>query len=374
MRQKKFLIKKIVKQLNYAINLESFKKFGFPSISPSTVLIATTYMCNSRCRMCNVWKKYNSFEKKSKDEMTFNEFIEFVNKNDFLIKIALTGGEPFLRDDLHDMILFLDEKGYNTEITTNAILTDKIKLEESKILNDISGSIPHNLSISIDGLEKTHDYLRGIKGNFKRAINLLKWSMQQTKKYDFFTTSISHNITQSNYTEFPQFFDYFVNFGLKPQQITFRVAQLSSHYFENIESDEIPMNFSQINGQIKKVLNKYEILKSDIYYQGLIKYLNNPYKQLFPCSVCFSFCYIDPYWNVFPCMSWAKNLGNLRDFDFNLKKLWESESVKNTRELIKNEKCPNCWTQCTAIPTITTNIFVLPKRYWNLLKYIKIFR
>jgi MoaA/NifB/PqqE/SkfB family radical SAM enzyme len=367
MKMSKFFLERAFKIFTYSICLYSHKNFGFPPILPSNVLLATTYKCNSRCMMCNIWRKYQKSPNRLKEELTLDEFIDFVNKNRFLRKIALTGGEPFLRKDLYDMVIFLDERGYNVEITTNAILIKKIKLEESKILNNLSGNVPHNLSISIDGLEKTHDYLRGVNGNFKKAINLLKWAMQQTKKYDFFTTSISHTITRTNYIEFAQFFDFFNNFGLRPEQITFRLAQVSSQYFENIKSNEIPNNFDKIYEQVKKVLNKYQILKCDVFYQGLLRYLKNPYKQVFPCSVGFSFCYIDPYWNVYPCISWMKNLGNLRDFDLDLKKFWKSESLRETRELVKDEKCPNCWSQCTAIPTINSNIFILPKRYWNFL-------
>ena len=68
--------------------------------------------------------------------MTLDEFFEFVNKNRFLTKIALTGGKQFLRNDLYNMIIFLDGKNYNTEITTNAILSNKIKSEESEILKN----------------------------------------------------------------------------------------------------------------------------------------------------------------------------------------------------------------------------------------------
>ena len=134
MKQKKFFIKKIAKQLLYVTKLEFFRKLGFTHILPSNVLIATTYMRNPRCKMCSIWKKYKNNPRNLKDEMPLDEFFEFVNKNRFLTKIALTGGKPFLRNDLYDMIIFLDGKNYNTEITTNAILSNKIKSEESEIL------------------------------------------------------------------------------------------------------------------------------------------------------------------------------------------------------------------------------------------------
>lgn len=369
-KYKNFLVKKMLRNLVDAAKVENSRFLHFPRIFPTSVLLATTYMCNSRCKMCNIWKIYRNKNKKIEDELDLNEFTTFIKKNKFLNKIALTGGELFLRDDLYDMIIFLDEIGYNTDILTNGILSNKIKKEETRILDGLSGEIPHVLSISIDGLGRTHDYLRGRKGLFDRSVKLLKWFMIQKDKYDFFDVSVSHTITEKNYMELNSFVDYFVNLGLKPQQISFRIAQ-NSFYFNNMKKEKTSINIRYIIQEIQKLQEKYDFFKNDFFYKKISQFLLYPNKLVIPCAAASSFCYIDPYWNVYPCIQWGKKLGNLREFNFDLKSLWEERIIKETQQMVKREKCPKCWTQCSAIPSMNTNLPILTNRYLNSIKYIK---
>lgn len=369
MKQKKFYVKRSFKNLINAMRAESFRYFSFPMILPSSVLLATTYMCNSRCRICNIWKRYHDNHTSIKNELTLDEFTTFVEKNNFLTKIAITGGEPFLRKDLYDIVLFLDKKGYNTDILTNGIFLNKIKRDETKILQNLSGGIPHSFSVSFDGLGPTHDHLRGMHGLFNRAVILLKWAMKQKKKYDFLSVSVSHTITESNYKELNSFVDYFVKFGLRPEQISFRIAQ-QSFYFNNMKREETLNDIYGLVKQLQKLQEKYEFFKKDFFHKKMIQFLFHPRKLIIPCAATFSFCYIDPYWNVYPCIQWEEKLGNLKEFDLNLKSFWRSKTMKKTRELIKNGNCPNCWTQCSAIPSMNANIPALLQRHWNSIKYI----
>ena len=65
---------------------------------------------------------------------------------------------------------------------------------------------------------------------------------------------------------------------------------------------------------------------------------------------------MDPYGNIFPCLVWAKPLGNIREFDYDLKKLWQDPNVIKTQEDAESLKCPNCWTPCEAYQTIAGNM------------------
>jgi len=368
MIKKQFLIKRGFSNLINATKVESYRYFNFPSILPNNVLLAITYKCNSRCRMCNIWKKYENNFNSLKNEIALDDFITFVKKNNFLTKISITGGELFLRNDLHDIIIFLDKMGYNTDLVTNGILLNKIKKEESKILRNLSGDKPHILSISIDGFEKTNDYLRGIVGLFKKNMKLLKWCINQKNKYDFFDVSISYTITEKNYKELNFFIDHFVNLGLRPEQISFRVAQ-ESFYFNNIKKRE-KINIHNFLNEFQKIQKKYPVFKNDFFYKKIPQFLLNPKKLVIPCAATFSFCYINPYWDVYPCIQWDRKLGNLKKYKFDLKTFWKSRTINETRKLISNDKCPNCWTQCSAIPSINAHIPSFMQRYWNSIKYI----
>ena len=67
-------------------------------------------------------------------------------------------------------------------------------------------------------------------------------------------------------------------------------------------------------------------------------------------------CFIDAYWNLFPCSIWDEKVGNLRESGFDLGGLWESARRKELRKNVADENCPHCWTPCEAYPTLLGNL------------------
>lgn len=103
------------------------------------------------------------------DEMTLPQILKLVNDAHAMrIKtVILTGGEPFLRDDIFDICKYCFKKGMQSFVNTNGTLL------EDKIQQIIDSHIDY-LQFSIDGLEQTHDYIRNRKGCFKKTINVIK--------------------------------------------------------------------------------------------------------------------------------------------------------------------------------------------------------
>ncbi|GAG94124.1 unnamed protein product, partial [marine sediment metagenome] len=76
----------------------SFRRWGWPKLLPFSLVISVCYRCNSRCRTCNVWKK-------QADELTLEEWDRvFANIGRTPYYLTFTGGEPFLRRDLVDLV------------------------------------------------------------------------------------------------------------------------------------------------------------------------------------------------------------------------------------------------------------------------------
>jgi len=78
-----------------------------------------------------------------------------------------------------------------------------------------------------------------------------------------------------------------------------------------------------------------------------------------PCKALSVSCFIDPYGTIYPCTIFNKKLGNLRQANYNLKKIWNSKKSAEVRKLIKENKCPGCWTPCEAYQTILGNLINL---------------
>ena len=91
-------------------------------------------------------------------------------------------------------------------------------------------------------------------------------------------------------------------------------------------------------------------------YLKLIKKYYKTGMSPLPCKALSSSCFIEPDGGVYPCTSYANKLGNLRDFNYDLRKIWNSEKSKKVRKLIKDNKCGGCWTPCEAYQTIFGNL------------------
>ena len=337
----------------------SYRLFGLPQILPKSVVLISTFKCNSRCKTCNIWQKYVKNPSLESQEMTLDEFIIFIDNNEFLQDINLSGGEVYLRDDIVDMWQYLDCKGLATAVTTNGVNVDLIKRKESILLKKLSGKNNRELQISIDGLGETHDFIRGISGNYEKAIELLNWAFRKERQYPFFKVSITHNITPYNYHQLSEFVKYFINFGLKPSQISIKVAQTSSLLYDNIDTYEFVNSSRKMISAVEGIQREIPYYRHYYYTRLIPTFLENSRKPLIPCYAGFTICYIDPCWNVYPCSFLNTKIGNLRDYNFELKKLWETDVIKKVQDRVKKGLCPHCWISCFSSPSIRCDVFSL---------------
>ena len=66
--------------------------------------------------------------------------------------------------------------------------------------------------------------------------------------------------------------------------------------------------------------------------------------------------FLDSYGNVFPSIMWGRKIGNIRDSDYDLSKIWHNAEAEEARKLISEGKEPRAWTACEAYQTLVGNI------------------
>lgn len=121
--------------------------------------VIVTYRCNARCSMCNRYKAPS----KPDEEIS----IETIKKLPKMYFTNITGGEPFIRTDLKDIVRELYKKSDRIVISTNGFFTDRIV--------DLAKEFPQiGIRISIEGLEKTNNEIRGLENGFQRGYSTLK--------------------------------------------------------------------------------------------------------------------------------------------------------------------------------------------------------
>jgi len=132
--------------------------------SPLRVSLNITRKCNLRCKHC-----FSDSGNPDPNELTTEELFNLIDqmKDAGTFFLAIGGGEPLLRDDLFRIIKYARENFIAVSIVTNGLLINK---EIAKKFDELN---LNTITVSIDGLEKTHDQVRG-KGNFRKAINKIK--------------------------------------------------------------------------------------------------------------------------------------------------------------------------------------------------------
>ena len=279
---------------------------------------AITYRCNSRCSNCNIWKI-----KEYGKELTADEIVNFFNESK-IDQVAITGGEPFLRTDLREILEGLSCKKV---INTNGLMPEAIE-------RTIKGLELDAVSISLDGTEKTHDKIRGIRGAFKKAIKSI-----EILKENRIDVTASFTITTENYNEILKTFKLAQNLGCR---FSMRPA-LNSFYYKNLEkrfsftADMI----DEIERQIGKMLKYYTRFgKGRFFMENIPNYLRNP-RKIIPCVAGRKQFFLDPYGNVYPCAFVGQKLGNVKE-------------NKIDKILSKNfdKKSCHCWTECEMLASI----------------------
>ncbi|TAJ11265.1 radical SAM protein [Marinilabiliaceae bacterium JC017] len=302
---------------------------------PTDVSIITTYRCQMRCKMCNIWK-YPSDETK---EITARD-LEKLPKLKF---INITGGEPFQRRDLEELVEVAFAKAPRVVISTSGWHYDKIIKLATKFPNI-------GIRVSIEGLAERNDDLRGKRGGFDRGMRLL------LKLKELGVKDIGFGITVSNQNSDDMLWLYKL---AKEMEMEFATASFhNSYYFHKEDNvvtnkDEVTQNFEVLINNLLKENNPKSWFRG-FFNLGLINYIHGG-KRMLPCEAGTANFFIEPYGDVYPCNGledkvWKESMGNIRDFD-KFEDLWYGEQAQNVREKVR--KCPkNCWMVGTAAPVM----------------------
>lgn len=289
-----------------------------------SLVIATTEKCNLKCTMCNIWKTENP------TDLSLEKFEKLHN----LKYINLSGGEPFLRNDLYEIIKILKKNNptSNIIISSNGLLTNTIvALMKKAVFIDKNIGI----RISIDGTEEIHDRIRGIEKSFENAIQTIK----ELKENKINNIGIAFTISNNNKIELTAIYNLTKKLNI---EFSMSSVQNSEIYFtkqdNNIFFDKNLEN--QINYIIRNQLRSWNIKKwlRAYFDYGLLYYLKNKTRLLPADSGNFS-AFIDSCGNVYPSNLINEKIGNIDTFNFENSKyttnIQEHFSICNTRGSMK---------------------------------------
>jgi MoaA/NifB/PqqE/SkfB family radical SAM enzyme len=171
-----------------------------------------------------------------RNELSLDEF-DTINRNYARIKwLTLIGGEPFLRNDIVDIVQSFcsTNKLYVINIPTNGLRTDFIVEKTKEMLESFN---LHNLilPVSIDGYESLNDEIRGVKGGFKSAFSTYIALRKLSEEFPHLKVYISFTISKFNVDSILKtFFDIRELYDdITFKDVHFNIFHSSSHYYNN---------------------------------------------------------------------------------------------------------------------------------------------
>lgn len=315
--------------------------------------VIVTYRCNARCNMCNRYK----CPSKPEEEIS----LETIKKLPQMYFTNITGGEPFIRTDLKDIVRELYKKSDRIVISTNGFFTDRIV--------DLCKEFPNiGIRISIEGLEETNNKIRGLDDGFNRGYTTLKKLVEMGMQ----DVGFGMTVQDANAKDLVALYKLSDEMNME-----FATASLhNSFYF--VEAKNIIKDRMMVAQEFENLIN--ELLKSNspkkwfraYFNHGLINYIFGQ-KRLLPCDMAFDTFFIDPYGDVMPCNG-TKNkevMGNLNEAA-TWEELWESEQAERVRNTVRH--CDrDCWMIGSVSPAMHKYIWkpafwVIKHKFLNFYK------
>lgn len=297
---------------------------------PKEAIIAVNYHCNAKCKMCDIW------ELKDDGSLEASDFAKLPNT---LTNVGITGGEPFLRHDLSEII----ETVMNTcnapqiIINTNGYLTQRIVRTFEKFRHHTPQI---GFRVSLDGIGEMHDEMRGTRHAFKKVMR----TIEALKQAGAENVGFSFTATNDNIDEVVKVHELAQKLGV---QFAGSVAHNSDIYFHKannaiVEPEKLRKAYASVNRKELASLSIKNWYRA-YYNAGIIKF-NEQQRRLVHCTAASDFFYLDPHGEIFPCLIVPSPIGNIRKDSF--QNIWASLKADAIRDEVKG--CEKCWMMCTA--------------------------
>jgi MoaA/NifB/PqqE/SkfB family radical SAM enzyme len=333
--------KDVLEVLPKIAKMKASYTLGKPLALPMNLTISVSYRCNSRCKTCNVWQRPN-------DDFTIEEYDKtFASIGRDAYWFTFSGGEPTLRKDLPDMVAaaYRHCRPGIINIPTNGI-QDKIipgRIEQVLLAAPTSDVI---VNLSLDGVGEKHDIVRGVKGNFERAMRTYAGLKALKGRYKNFTLGVHTVISNFNVDEFENIYT-FVRDELKPDSFISEIAE------ERVELDTVGMGITPPIQKYQPVIERLQegIRKAEFNgvsritqafrdrYYDIVKRTLVEKRQVIPCLAGIASAQIAPNGDVWTCCIRAESVGNLRDHNYDFAATWRTVKANELRKSIKAGEC-----------------------------------
>ncbi|MGH9970897.1 MAG: radical SAM protein [Pyrinomonadaceae bacterium] len=323
-----------------------------------TVILFVTSRCNAFCKTCFYYQELNH-----PGDMTFAQIEKISRTMPPITDLWLSGGEPTLRRDVSEIIdTFVANNRVNRVIIpTNALIKSRVFEIVDRALAT-HPALDLYLNIALDGYGKTHDRIRGVPGNWEKALDCIESLYSLKQKYaDRFRLNVNTVVCAENYTEIEKLAEHmWRNFRLDGQYFNIvRGETPVGDEIKQVPPESLPAMYSFVSRLTKRYGDRMfagddagkRFVKNVAYVGAITTHYRTQHANFkestawpFPCTAGETTAVIDYNGDVRACELRDK-FATLADFDYDFGKLWAAHEREVELQAIDGGKA--CW--CTHV-------------------------
>jgi len=297
--------------------------------------ISVTNLCNHRCKTCSIWKTYEDGSLSVQNEVTVSEYENFFRKHDFWTNLSFTGGEPFLRKDLTEIVKCAihncsDLKMFS--MNTNGYSTNLIVSKVEEIVKILSGK-PLHINISLDGFQQFHDDNRGIKKAYENALKT--FNAIQSIRNKKISIGFEYTISVHNQGELQEFME---KNSMTADDIILTLGQ-ESYRYGKLE-DSVSPDEELAKQDVKYFLSKLKP-KSVLNIGQWVFLMHYLHGLKIPCVAGKNTFHADAFGDIYLCTLRNEKVGSIKN-----------NVINQRQDYVQN--C-QCYTPCESYYGLTMN-------------------
>ena len=336
---------------------------------PVYLLMFVTNRCNARCEHCFYWSELNT---KVKEELSVEEFDRIARSLGPVLQVTFTGGSPELRRDLPDVVERFYEHCRPANMTFCMLghATERIVEHVAAIMRRCPGQ-KVKIGISLDGLGEEHDRLRGIPGLFDRVVATVRELAALKRSYPRLRVDIGMTVHGLNYETVGETARWVrANLPvdvLKPILVRGNplnpnaIDQVCKTTYLDVVNREAPwLNGARSGADFS--LWDYLVHSKEKVSRDLITDISHSGSAPVTCAGGRETAVIYPTGDVAGCELRDDVIGNLREAEFDFRRLWFGDAARAFRATTGEvEPCQGCYHHCFISPALFRTPSLWPK-------------
>jgi len=291
-----------------------------------------TLRCNLACKHCGSDCRVSA----DQPDMPASDFFRVIDQitphiNPNKTFIIFTGGEALMRADLEQCGAELYRRGFPWGIVTNGMSLT------TKRLRSLLGAGMHSITVSLDGFEEAHNWLRGHANSYKNALNAVKMlTKEQEIVWDIVTC-----VNQKNFSQLAEFKEFLISIGVKNWRIftIFPVGRAAQHpEFQLSDND-----FTAVLNFIRDTRKEGKIHVSYGCEGFLGNYEMEVRDHFYTCQAGVNVGSVLADGSISACPSIRANFNQGNIYKENFWEVWQNrfQPFRN-RKWMKKDECANC--------------------------------